>query len=320
VRSVAVETDDRLDPSSLPITERCDPSIVVPGWQVARAGVVVSGLAGGPRFFGGFALDRRAESARQRARGEVFERVLALHEICSPIARQLPLLAWPSLRRCGEVSAAEVTLAPSGPNGRGAEGLGYGTSLRMAAEHAVHELLERDLAANVWYEGTPLRAFVGAQFGCALDLQLYTVTDSVKPFVLAVYDAPDAGAFVCGTAVREDLASASRKATEEVALLLETIHRGDDGPANSNETRARIAGLHGPLSDIRRSRIVELLRTGDRKTEAIALDPHVLDEVTIAVLWASEGHWVVRARHPRARSLPAARSRAPATCVSDPFC
>jgi bacteriocin biosynthesis cyclodehydratase domain-containing protein len=237
----------------------------LPGFFVARAqGADTTQYRPIALFNHGIALDETRARATARAVGEALERygcgfpagLLEAGEADPALPRLTPAelgaagvppdapgLRWVAARSLADgspvlVPAGAVFLphprAPGEPSlgVQSSTGLGAGRSLDEAAEHALHELWERDAFMRAWRFGLPVgpvRAPVPALEG----LHLARVPCAAGiPVVVALIERPSPPFAAAGLAARPDLDSAARAAALEAAAALAWVRErlDRDGP------------------------------------------------------------------------------------------
>ncbi|WP_188826806.1 YcaO-like family protein [Nocardia camponoti] len=286
---------------------RCqaDPNL----WGV-KAGIRVT-HSGQSRPVVGFSCGEEPEAAWQRARSELFERLLT---------------AW--LKMSWAEASFRESVAPSTAAaiesliGRDATGLAFHPDSSQARAHATFELMERHILGRIWYDDLRIQPLESSPRWSAPNVEtaLYTTVRQVElgHFVLSsIYDKRNE-IFVVGSAIRETMNEAAEHAWEEAAVMHDSQLNDSQSPYVRPQSRERHRSLRGALSKDRFRHLQSKVgSTGEGGMRAIAVPSRLAREQLVQT---SVG-CLVRSWVPTGDFALVSDYRAANTdIVRDPFC
>lgn len=251
---------------ALPFTPRQEVSRTFPQWVVAQKGMFLS-LSGSRLPVVGSACSRDPVVADTTSLYEAVERLLT--RACAAgghrwLTGHLAADATATVRE----SLTTILPWPDPGSTRVTDGTGLAVHRdRVSAEtHALWELLERALVAQLWYgPGLALQPASPTLREGRCELRAWTLTGTDGWFAVADAYDPDGPAYTLGAAVRGDPARAVEHAQAEAIMLLDSAQRRSIPPHIQHAARVRARTLAGPLAPLRRA---HLEQAADRLQQA----------------------------------------------------
>jgi hypothetical protein len=206
-------------------------------------------------------------------------------------------------------------------------GLAVHTDHGSARSHAVAELLERTLLAQLWYgDGLPMQPVSMLEGNDHCQARTWAMDGGDAWFAVADAVNHTLPAYSLGAAVRLDRDSAVTHATGEAVMLLDSAQRGARPPHVQNIARQRASSLAGPLA-LRRREHLDRMIVRSRPTDVQGVTNLWLhariqpQDVTVAHVLTGPDWVLVRATAESALLLRDARHRHEfSNVVSDPLC
>lgn len=313
---------------ALPFRARRQVSKGFPEWTVAQNGIFVS-LAGKRIPIIGSACAQNSAIAHKTSLYEAVEHLLgraAVHSDDRWLDAQQGVGEQMSPTR---TRLSQVMPRPDRWSARVTDGTGLAvhTDYDAARRHAVAELLERTLLAQLWYGvGLPMQSANPPQ--CEDHCQARTWALDGGSLWFAVADTTDytLPAYALGAAVRHDRGSAVTHALSEAVMLLDSAQSGASPTHVQDAARQRAYSLAGPLALERREHLDQMI---EATTAADIQGPTDLwlharirpHDVVVTVVLTGPDWFLVRATAENALLIRDARCRPELSgVISDPLC
>lgn len=128
-----------------------------------------------------------------------------------------------------------------------ASGLGLHSNKKLAIEHGVYELIERDILCKIWYFDNKVVLLKREELSKDFYIEFYTDLQSHLPFVLAIIKSHQQRIMYCGSCCSGNWKRSFNKAREEALHLLTNYLCRDQQSATGNnaDTISRINKLYG---------------------------------------------------------------------------
>ncbi len=271
-------------------------------------------------FFGGFSCKPSRDAAIFVAPFEVAERLLATYYFSTPQLRdsEYAVLSVNTHEPRGSLKAENVILGPTvahPKNDLDAVGLGFHGDMRKAIQHAVCELIERNILARIWYEQLPIVKLLECQLeNTGYVLSAYSVSCcKAFPFVMATIHDGECNFLCLGASVSCFFSTALERATAEAIMLVDNILQKKTLLNIENEvSRARMVSQSDPAISLQRKNYLSQLCTASNVS---CSDEHYslgrlmsvlgmkADDFGYCVLQASQSGCLVRAVNSQLKTL-----------------
>jgi hypothetical protein len=180
-----------------------------------------------PHNFFGHAAGYDLQEVIHRSCYEAMERMLAFSPSFSERTIQDGFLAktifWNEIQE--KKIPAELLLVRTESSLSSASGLGLHSDKNLAIEHAIYELIERDILCRIWYLDYQLYKIKNEPIDDIYFIEYYTVVNISIPFVLAIVKSKTNPIMYCGSRCSASWGISLEKAREEALLLITTINR-----------------------------------------------------------------------------------------------
>ncbi|MGH3912537.1 MAG: YcaO-like family protein [Pseudonocardiaceae bacterium] len=313
---------------ALPFRSRLQVSRSFPEWTIAQSGIFLS-IADRRFPVIGSACSRDSRVARTTSFYEAIERLLTRVAAHSEDR-------WLDARQGveGQMSPVSVRLSqvlprpdPQGILVTDGTGLAVHNDHDSARSHAVAELQERALLAQLWYRGgLPMRRVSLPQDGDHMNARTWVLDGGDMWFAVADAINYKQLAYALGAAVRDSRDSAAAHALSEAVMVLDSAQRGAIPPHVQKLARQRASALAGPLAMQRREHLDGMIeRACSTNVEGFAnlwLHARIRpQDVTVAHVLTGPDWTMVRATAENALLLRDARHQHEFShIVSDPLC
>jgi hypothetical protein len=202
-----------------------------------------------PHHFFGHAAGYDLQEAIHRSCYEAMERILAFSSSFSERTLQEGFVAKTIFSN--EVQEkkfpAELLLVRTDNLLSSASGLSLHSNKSLAIEHAIYELIERDLLCKIWYLNYQLYQLQNEQIDNTYFIEYYTVVNISIPFVLAIVKSKTTPIMYCGSRCSASWELSLKKAREEALLLITNLlcRQKDGREGNRLDTIDRLNTLYG---------------------------------------------------------------------------
>lgn len=196
---------------------------------------------------------------------EVLERILAFGPSYSDIELHKGFVARPVIDDLlveEKILPSEAILVRTKNKESTASGLGIHTDRVLAIEHAVYELIERDLLCRLWYLDYQVCKIKNELLKDGYYIEYYTVIDTFIPFVLAVVKSTNNPIMYCGSCCSSNWDLSLEKARAEALLLVADAlcRKRDSIIGNRLDTINRLNTLYGEMAEKQEEHLANKLR------------------------------------------------------------
>lgn len=194
----------------------------------------------------GFGFNKVQEHAKIASQFETLEHLWATYAFhCSKKKFNGNSFVMPMKSRVFSPSEVLISsIITPGEKSADANGLGCHPVKDLAVNHAVLELIERHLLAEIWYGDGLVLEIKEKILSCEDDweVRFYTSFDFEVPLAIAIVSNQDKGVWVLGSALKETLLRSLEHAKNEALMLLESAYI-EDGIAYSKDIENRLSSL-----------------------------------------------------------------------------
>jgi hypothetical protein len=205
-----------------------------------------------PHRFFGHAAGYDLQEVIHRSSYEVLERMLAFSPSFPVSTIQEGFLAKNifSDKIQEKRATAESILVRTENSLSSASGLSLHIDLDLAIQHAIYEIIERDILCRLWYLDYKLCPIKNENLGNNYFIEYYTIANISIPFVLAIVKSKDNAIMYCGSRCSASWEYSLKKAREEALLLITDLlcRQRESKEGNSLETINRLDTLFGEVA------------------------------------------------------------------------
>ncbi|PWY54578.1 hypothetical protein DGG96_11365 [Legionella qingyii] len=203
------------------------------------------------RFFG-HAAGYDLEEVVHRSSYEVLERMLSFSASYSEKKLHEGFLAKTIFAEETQEKriSAESILVRTNNELASASGLSLHVNLDLAIQHAVYELIERDILCRLWYFDYQLYQIKRELVKDDYFIEYYTVVNIPVPFVLAIVKSKNNSIMYCGSRCSASWEYSLKKAREEALLLITDLlcRQRNSNIGNRLDTIQRLNTLSGEIA------------------------------------------------------------------------
>jgi len=215
------------------------------GHFLAKSGICFKSMEK-ENYIYGFGFNEISEKAKKASQFEALERLYATRAFHQNIEHfEGHSLEAPNKNKIFHPSEVLISnLSTFTTKSADANGLGCHYNIDQAINHAILELIERHLLAEIWYENGSVfeikeKALIHQD---GWHIRFYTSFSSDVPLAIAVLMNLDENVWVLGSAIRESLLQSIEHATNEAFMLLESTFL-EKGIAYSDDVEKRLSSL-----------------------------------------------------------------------------
>lgn len=316
--------------NEIPIKTLITDSLHVSGHFLAKSGLSFYNSEKNRTDVFGFGFSEDKEKAINSSKFELYERLYANYNLYN---FEKPIFlgqSFSDLEKKKEFSAHDIFLGSYSNDGTksvDANGLGCHYLLEHAVKHAVLEVVERHLLAQIWYGNCQMYEIINANFifDSSWKIRCYCTNNTSVPMAIVTVDNLEKGIWVLGSALRWPFDQAIEHAKNEAFMLLESS-LSEKGYAYSKEIDERLFSLKDPIiSNLRNtyfnSKVLDKIEKPkcDEALDIILKKTIGMEALWIFPLHASQNINVVRAISESAQNPRWFRSKKNLT-PPDPFC
>jgi len=215
------------------------------GHFLAKSGIFVKSGQHNTYVYG-FGFNEVKENAKRASQFEALERLWATYAFHQD-KKNFIGYSLKTPNECRIFSPSQVLIGSvltSEEKSADANGLGCHPAIDQAVNHAVLELIERHLLAEIWYEDGLVfeikeKALIRED---GWQVRFYTSLGIDVPLAIAIVSNTDKSVWVLGSALRESLSQSSEHAKNEAFMLLESAFF-ENGTAYSKDIEKRLLSL-----------------------------------------------------------------------------
>jgi hypothetical protein len=296
---------------TVPIRQRATAVTVPDGYYLARSLLKYTDRNGQPSHIPGFSFGTDRERCLRVSGFEALERLAATYDFQRLVLgrqERVPGNDWLTGERL-TVPLEAVLIENNSPDDlrvdNDATGLAYHRDRSEAVEHAICEVVERSLFAEVWWRDAGLLE-VGEpeSLGGGFTFRTFCLDDDpIPPFVFGTAYNETERVWVCGSALDPNPADAVEHAKEECCMLLDNFFSGNETLAYQSdpEKERRLQTIQSGLSSERHDHVMDKRSGSASEFPQISTVDAIVDAycsgetIRIATLWEDESHCVVRA-------------------------
>lgn len=164
---------------------------------------------------------------------------------------------------------AELLLVRTENSLSSASGLSLHSDKNLAIEHAIYELIERDILCRIWYLDYQLYKIKNEPIDDIYFIEYYAVVNISIPFVLAIVKSKTNPIMYCGSRCSASWGISMEKAREEALLLITNLlcRQKDGREGNRLDTINRINTLYGETAAKQEEHLLSKLSTVQNNVE-----------------------------------------------------
>ncbi|MDR3503880.1 MAG: YcaO-like family protein [Legionella sp.] len=152
-----------------------------------------------------------------------------------------------------------------------ASGLSFHSDKNLAIEHAIYELIERDILCKIWYLDYQLYKIKNEPIDDSYFIEYYAVANSSIPFVLAIVKSKINPIMYCGSRCSASWEISLKKAREEALLLITNLlcRQKEGREGNRLDTINRLDTLYGETAAKQEEHLLSKISASQNNTYLI---------------------------------------------------
>lgn len=247
----------------IPITFFHRAATVCSEYHIVKAGTQF--IVDGKKFpILGFSCGKDEAKTHASAKFELFERLYGHFIIArKKVPNELDKIRWYDKQKVGIELLENIAFRSGTGQKSDGTGMAYGTILEDAITNGLLELCERQLAADIWYEGRKIVFVKEMRVDLKDTLKIYALASSPGAcFALAALHDTQRKIFVCGTALKLDPLAAQEHAIEEAVMLHDSLASQDQAVYQKEESKNHYSSLVGELAAQRMEHLASMVAEG----------------------------------------------------------